>query len=473
MTQAESEQPTTKGKGKAFFERAEQVAETGNWDFAIEMYLEGIQREPDSVERGHKPLRDVAMKRKAQGGKGPSMMDQLKRRGGKDPVTVLANAEYLLAKDPGSVQHMAEVLRASVKLDLIEVVHWISGIMLEAQRQAKKPKKKLLVDIMKAFEGVKDYALAIQACDMALGVDPDDGELRDANRRLSAQFTIARGNYEAETTDFTTRIKDMDKQQELMQEDSMVKDEDYLLEQIRQARQEYLESPKVAGKINALVDALLKIENESYENEAIDTLTKARKDTGAYQFKLRVGDIRIRQMTRRFRQLRDDGKAEDAAEQAKRQLAFELEEFTERTANYPTDLALKFELGRRQFLSGLYDEAIASLQQAQRDPRRALRARSLIGQAFAKKGWYRESAETLERALQVEMTEERSKELRYFLGDVLERMNEYERAQEQYSLVAQMDYNYKDVRDRLENVRKLVQEKQASEGGDKPAEADS
>ena len=148
----------------------------------------------------------------------------------------------------------------------------------------------------------------------------------------------------------------------------MLKDEDYLLEQIRRTRQEYLESPSVAGKINNVVDALLKMENESYENEAIDILTKAHKDSGAYQYKMRIGDIRIRQMTRRFREKRDAGDSAGATEQAQRQLAFELDEFKERCANYPTDLGLKYELGRRQFLAGQYDDAIASLQVAQRDP---------------------------------------------------------------------------------------------------------
>jgi len=471
MTQAESKQEaakeniaeSTKGKGKAFFERAEQVAETGNWDFAIEMYVEGIRREPGSVERGHKPLRQVAMSRKAQGGKGPGMMDTIKRRAGKDPVENLANASFLLAKDPGSVQNMAQLLRAAEKLELTEVMHWISGILLETQRQAKKPNKKILVAIMKAFIVVKDFRLAIEACDMARAVDPKDGELGQASRQLAAQFTIQRGNYEEDGTDFTKRVANMKRQQELMEEDSMVQDEAYLLEQIKKARQEYLESPKVAGKINSLVDALLKMENESYENEAIDVLSKAHKDLGAYRFKMRIGDIRVRQMTRRFRQLRDEGDKVGAAEQAKRQLAFELDEYKERAANYPTDLTVKYELGRRQFLAGQYDDAIASLQQAQRDPQRSRKARSFIGQSFMKKGWHREAAETFERALEGDITEEASIELRYYLGCVLEEMDELDRAQEQYSMVAQIDYNYRDVRERIEGIRKKLQAKKEKE----------
>ena len=66
------------------------------------------------------------------------------------------------------------------------------------------------------------------------------------------------------------------------------------------------------------------------------------------------------------------------------------------------------------------------------------------------------AAETFERALESELTEERAKEIRYNHGDVLERMNELAKAQDQFSDVAQMDYNYKDVRHRLEGVRKKI-----------------
>jgi tetratricopeptide (TPR) repeat protein len=171
-------------------------------------------------------------------------------------------------------------------------------------------------------------------------------------------------------------------------------------------------------------------------------------------------------MARRFRQLRDAGDADGATEQAKRQLAFELDEYKERCANYPTDLGLQFEMGRRQFLSGLYDEAIASLQVAQRDPRRSLRSRSLIGQAFVKKGWLSMAAETFEKALESEATEEFTKELRYFLGDVLESMGQLDRALEQFSDVAQLDYNYRDVRQRIEIIRTKAEEA-PKEGGTK------
>ena len=137
----------------------------------------------------------------------------------------------------------------------------------------------------------------------------------------------------------------------------------------------------------------------------------------------------------------------------------ELVEYSERAANYPTDMSIKYELGRRQLAMGRLDEAIGSLQQARRDARHSVQAATLLGQAFEKKGWLREASETLERVLEGELIEDRAKEIRYTLGGVYEKMGEMEKAQDQYSQVAQMDYNFKDARERLERVRKKLDEK--------------
>ncbi|MDY6913947.1 MAG: tetratricopeptide repeat protein [Planctomycetota bacterium] len=454
MTQTDTNETDSTGKGKVFFDRADQVAETGNWDFAIELYIEGISREPDNIERGHKPLREVSLKRKAQGGKGPGIMEQLKRRPTKDPLVSLSNAEYLLAKEPGSVSYMIQLLRAVISLKLRDVVKWICDILLETQRQGK-PRRSVLATVITAYHDIEEYTAALRACEMAHQLAPNDQKITEALKELSAKYTIQQGRY-GEDGDFIKSVRDMDKQKDLISEDSLVKQQSYLEKQIDNARKEYLESPTVPGKVNALVDALLKFEDESYENEAIDVLAKAHTDTKAYQFKMRIGDIRIRQMTRKYRKLVAAGDKSAAADHTKRQLKFELGEYVERAANYPTDLALKFELGRRQYAAGKYDDAIASLQQAQRDPHRHLHALNLLGQCFAQKGLLREAADTYERALETEMTEARIKEIRYNYGGVLEQMDQLEKAQEQYSQVTQIDYNYKDARDRLENIRKRI-----------------
>jgi tetratricopeptide (TPR) repeat protein len=452
MTQNSSKLPPVAGKGKAFFDRGDQVADAGNYDFAIEMYLEGIQREPENVDRGHKALWVAALARKAKGGKPAGMMDGLKRRQGKDPLTNLLNAEYMTAKDPGNLQHMELVLKASQTLELAPVTKWMAELMLEAQRQAPKPNMRVLRMLTDAFDKLQEYGSAVQAAEKALELDPDNAEIQSLVGQLGAKYTMKRGKY-GESGSFTKGVADMAKQQELMKQDAMVQDSGYLLKQVEQARKDYEANPTVAGKINALVDALIKLDDESYENEAIDVLNKAHRDTQAYAFKMRIGDIKIKQMGRRYRKLQEQGDQQAAKAYAREILSFEIAEYTERAGNYPTDLNLKFELGRRLLIAEKYDDAIAMLQQAQRDPKRHVQSLTYLGQAFAKKNWFREASETFEKALATELPEEKAVELRYQLGTVLEQMNELQRAQDQFSQVAMVNFNYRDVRQRLEAIR--------------------
>lgn len=470
MTEANGQAESSTGKGKVFFERAEEVAGTGNWDFAIELYLQGIQREPGNIERGHQPLREVALKRKAMRGKGPSLIDQWKRRPSRDPVKGLVNAEFLLSKEPGSAMYMEQMLKAAVGVGDGPVIQWVCELLLDHQRKASKRSKRILMLLTKSLRNVREFRLAIQAADMARELDPNDSSIQDMLGELAGEFALKQGGYEEEKEEgaaggnFTRNVRDMARQKDLAQRDAMVKDEDYLNQNIEQTREEYLANPSATGKIAALVDALLAMEQDSYENEAIDVLTKAHNDNGAYQFKMRIGDIRIRQMTRRYRKLLAEGNKKAAAEQARSQLAFELEEFTERSLNYPTDMSIKFELGRRHYLAGNLDEAIAALQQAQRDPRRQLRATTMLGQAFAKKEWYDEASETFQRALEIDMTEDRAKEIRYYLGDAFEKMGKNAEALEQFSHVAQVDYNYLDVRERVDKLRQKSRGEAAAHG---------
>ena len=449
------------GRGKAFFDRGDQVASTGNWDFAIEMYLEGISREPDNVEQGHKPLRDVALKRKSQGGKGPGMIEKIKRSRSKTPEEALINAEHLLAKEPGSIQYMFHLHTAATKLELTETLGWLSGIMLETQRLAEKPDLRVLKLITETFNELEEYGLAIVACEMAINIAPTDGGLLNALKELAAKHTIQAGKYDQEG-EFAKGVKDLAKQQDLIQKDAMVKQEAYLKAEADRAIKAYEAEPTEPGKIVAVAKALTAIEEQAYEDQAIDILTKAHRDTGAYQFKMHIGDIRMRQETRRYRNIKDSGDKDAAAQQLQKLLAFELDEFSERAENYPTNLTIKYELGRRQFLAGNYDDAIGSFQQAQRDPKRHTQALTYLGQTFAKKGWLQEAADTYKRALEADLTEARAKDIRYSYGDVLEKMNELEAAQDEFSTVAQIDFNYKDVRVRLESVRQQLDRQQSS-----------
>jgi tetratricopeptide (TPR) repeat protein len=456
---AKEQASSGKGSGKAFFDRADEVAETGNWDFAIELYLEGIRREPGNIERGHTQLRRVAMMRKAKGGKPAGMMDALKHRSGRDKISAMANAEYLWAKDPGSASNMIALLKAARAVGENSATQWIAQIVLESQTQqliqGLKPNKAVLQLLIEVFTEVEEYASALRSCEMALKLSPNDGTLQEINHDLSAKYTIKRGRYEEER-DFTAGVKNLDSQKELIQKDSLVQTDAFLSDQAEKARKEYEEAPTVPGKINSYVDALLKSKSLEAEKIAMTVLTKAYEDSNAYQFKMRLGDIKMAAAARQYRQAQKSGDKDAALEVAKHVLALELQEYTERAAAYPTDLAIKYELGKRKFMAGQYDDAIGLLQQAQRDPRRHVMALNYLGLAFRKKEWYQEASETFEKALKADISEDRKKDIFYNLGDVYEHMGQLQKARDMFSELAQMDFTYKDVRDRMDQIREKL-----------------
>lgn len=443
------------GKGKAFFDRGDQVAATNNWDFAIQMYLEGLRRQPENLDRGHKPMRDVSLKRKASGGKPLGMFEQMKVKGGKDPLEAMLKAELLLAKDPGNISYMVEVLKQALALDLRPVAKWIGDIVLETQRLAKSPNKQIMKMLATAYTQLEEFSSAVTVCDMGARLFPNEAEFQDLAKNLSARQTIKQGQYDG-SANFLKSVKNIDAQLKLNASDQIVQSRDMQEKFIADARAAYEAAPTVPGKIDGLADVLLKVEEEGYENEAIDVLKKAHADTGQYRFKVRIDDVKIKQLRRRFNVFKANGETDKALAMGKELLNFELAVYAERTANYPTDLGLKFELGRRQMAAGKIDDAIASLQQAQRDPKRHLLAMSMLGQAFNKKGWHREAADTFTRALEGEPSEERAKELHYNLADALEQMGESAKALEHFSRVAQIDFNFRDVRTRIENLRKKI-----------------
>ncbi len=445
-----------KAMAKPFIDRAEDVAKAGNWDYAIEMYLEGIRRNPTEVENGHAKLREMALHRKMRGGKVAGFFEARKHKPSKDPLVGMINAEWMMSRDPANMMYWRQIIAAARAGEWPEVLGWAVGAMFDINCKSKKPTKEAFIQVRDAFVELEMYTEAVQACNEALQLAPDDGTLLNSIRDLSAQQTIQQGKYGGDGG-FKDSVKDIKKQIDDVKADQVTADVGFLTEQLEKARNAYEADPTVAGKIMALVETFERLSDaasdESYLHEAVGVLAKAFKDLSTYSFKMRIGEIKMKLLKAKQLKLLKAGDNDAIVEHDKEKLAFELEEFTERAANYPTDLGLKYEVGARQYLSGMYDDAIASLQQARRDPRNRRKAMNMLGLSFNKKGWHAEAAETFEQALDADLSEARQKDLRYNLGIVYEAMDQDPKALEQYSIVAQIDFNYKDVRKRIEKFR--------------------
>ncbi|GAG51134.1 unnamed protein product, partial [marine sediment metagenome] len=113
------------------------------------------------------------------------------------------------------------------------------------------------------------------------------------------------------------------------------------------------------------------------------------------------------------------------------------------------------EYGKRLLRARRFDEAIPIFQEARRNPRHRLASLSNIGQCFFYKKWYADAVETFDQALELVESQESAlaKELRYNLGRAYEADGNIEEALKSFRKVAQIDFNYLDVRKRVDELR--------------------
>jgi tetratricopeptide (TPR) repeat protein len=464
-------------KAERFFEHARTVADTGNYDYAIECWINGFRHDPDNIGQ-HEALYDAAKRRKVKGGKPAGFGEKLKS-GGKDPIDKMLHAETLLAKNPTDVSLMTEFMKRCVEADdavgqdinLGEVALWIGTIALEWNQQTKNDKK-IYLTLTDLFAAVDQFDKAVEACRHALQQDPGNAQLMQQLKDLEAENSIKAGGYGKR---FTEAIRDADGQRATEEEQRVDKTESAVDRMIERRRAELEEDPQDLDKMQKLVDALVQKQSNESEAEAIKLLKDAWESTGQYRFRVRMGDIQMRQITRYLRGLRakvqqtpDDAELKQKFnESVKKQVAFELNEFTDRVKNYPTDMSLRFELGRRLYAAGRIDDAISAFQQAKADPKNRAAAHEYLGRCYIHRGWHEEAIDTLRHGIEAHpLVDDRlGKELRYLLMDALEagarRTNSADQAKEAQrvgSQILQTDINYKDIRVRVDKIRAFADE---------------
>ena len=468
-------------KARRFFEHAEAVADARNYDYAIECYTNGLRHDPGNMDK-HAALRDVALRRKVAGGK-PAGLGERFKSGGSTAVEKMVHSERLWSKDPLNQKLMRDVMRHAVEADeaepelaLAEVAFWVGKLILEAPTIKKRD---FWVEVRDLFSKIEAWKEAGEACRLALQLDPNSDKLLRELKEIEAERTMQEGGYSqadgAEEGGFRRFVRDAQKQHQLERDEAIAKTADAVEEAIAERRAAYEQDPEDLERLSKLVDALLQRERDEQENEAIKLLEKAHEQTGQYRYKVRVGDVRMKQFNRQMRSLRAqlDADPEDAdakrryEELRKKRLAFELEEYAERVKQYPTDMSLRFELGKRLYQAGQIDEAISAFQQSKGDPKHRAMSHQFLGSSYIKKAWYEEAVDTLRQGVEAhpDSDDRLGKELRYLLMDALERSarehknpDHAREAQKIASQILQSDINFRDIRQRMDKLRTLAKE---------------
>ena len=449
-------------RAKDFFKKGDDVVKTGGYDYAIEMYLQGLAIDPENVD-AHQTLREISLKRKASGGKDLGMRDKwgVKTNSSDEKANMLA-AEKLLAYDPGSTSRMLQMMQSAHKAGFYDTVMWIGGIAMRANGESKKPDYSIYMSLKDIYKDLERWKEAADAAKFAAQLRPDNMDLETERKNLDTLHTMNEGKY-GKAKSFRESVRNMDEQRKLLDQDKDVRSEDLVSRAIKEAEAEWQAEPNEPGKLSKYVDALLKTERAEEEHKAIEVLEHAYERTKQFRWRQRVGLIKFAQLKRMDRSMREEIiKDKENPELRQRYAEFvreraqtELGELSQWVDAYPTDTSFRYQMAQRMFALGRFDEAIPVFQHVRNDPKFRVDATSFLGRAFLENKFVEEAVETLKQSIEDYQLkgDEKSKEMYYWYARALEEKGDIPSAVKAYSQVAQWDFNYRDVQGRIKRLR--------------------
>lgn len=457
-----------KVKARKWFQRGRELGDKRQFGYAIEYYVNGLEFWPDAVEEACKPLHGCAVARRQTGGKKPGLKETMKRStNDKDPHKALLNAFWLFGRDPDNLGYIEGITKAASRLRAEDVARWAASIFLKGLESTPKPAVKQFQSLTQLLEEVSDRAAArnettfgVELLEMAVEAlsawrrrFPKDEKADNLVKNLSTKLTILRGKYD-KSESFLDSIQDSDQQRDLHDEQRSVQSDDRMDQLVAKAKAACEKEPQSDAAVRELVELLCRRERDEEEGEAIRLLFAAHKRSNDYRWKHSADDIKMKQIERKLRRTRKKGDRAEIKAQRIAQLRFELGVFKERMTRYPTDNRVRFEYGIRNFDAGRFDEAIPMFQAARSDPRNRAACGMYLGRCFFRKGYHDQAIPALEDALSAHEFEDDdlAKEMLYWLGRCQEGSGDAFSARKTYGKILQMDYNFRDIRARLDGL---------------------
>lgn len=457
-----------RSKAARWFERARELGDKRQFDYAIEYYVNGLEFWPDAVEEACKPLHGCGVARKQTGGKKPGLKDTMKRSlNDKDPRKAYLNSLWLFGHDPDNATYLESTVRNAGKLRAEDACRWAANVYFKALESNSKSSAKQFLGLAKMLEELGDRAVARGEADLAesayrQGVDtlslwkrrtPKDDAVDTLVKNLSTKLTIHKGKYQ-DSESYRDSIRDEVAQADLHDQQRSVQTEDRLDELVGKAMQDYEADADSPEKLRKVVDLLCRREQDEDELRAIGILVNQYKRTGEYRWKHLADDIRMKQLHRHERQLAKEEDRERLKQHRIARLRVELGVFRERMERYPTDNRVRFEYGVRNFEAGRFDDAIPLFQTARNDPRNRAACGLYLGRCFYRKGYFEQAIATLEEATKEHdiSDDDQAKNMLYWLGRSQETARQASAARSTYGRILQIDYNFRDVRARLEQL---------------------
>jgi tetratricopeptide (TPR) repeat protein len=435
-------------------QKAEEAARRRNYDFAVELYQQILEIDPDQGE-ARAGLRQALRKRhelkksggllRSIGGVGGIAVAKTLRKAGRHAAAIKALETYLALQplDPEGNLLLGQCLEEAQHFRSARAVYEFLAEV--APRSAEGLKRAGALSYR-----LGDHAKALEYYERALAADPRDQESLKARKDLSAERAI-RSSQSGEIEHSRDQIKDKEEARSLERAQRIHLSEDELREELGRLEARYAEAPDPELMVK-LADTCEKLKDPETALEWIERALSYRKDS--FELVARAGDLRAKVLRKAVARAGKEGDDEAANRLEQELFAFEVADFRRRVELRPNDTGLRLQLGRRLARVGDQDGAIGELQKAVADPRMRREAQVLLAQCFQSKGYLDLARREYERALEGQpSTDERGKEILYNLGAIAEAEGDPAQARTLYARIFEMDIGYRDVAAKMERFR--------------------
>ncbi len=441
---------------RRLYAKAVETAQRDQLDYAVTIFCQVLEKEPGLFDC-RKALR-LAQTRKSAGAStgffkkvlsGGSSMPQITKAKfalNKNPAEAMAIAEQVLNSDANNPFAHRIIVDAARALELPQTM----VLSLETMVRLSPKDKALVVEFANAVAETGGHAtVAEKYLDELIRTSPYDPELQQAQKNLSAHKTMDEGGYGA-LADGEGSYRDILRNKEeavsMEQEQRVQKTEDVAARLIGEYEARLQTEPDSTKLLRSLAELYTQ---KNQFDRALEYYQRLKNSgPGDATLDRAIAETTVRQFDHQIAQLNPF--ATDIAEQTARiqaaKTAFQLAECRQRVEKYPTDLAIRFELGQYYFQAGEFREATAEFQKAQGNPHKRLAAMNCLAQCFAKRKMFDLAADKLQEAIKEKPAfDEEKKELIYHLGCVFESMGQKEEAIGQFKLIFREDAGYRDV----------------------------
>lgn len=465
-------------------EKAREAAERRNYDYAIALYKQACELDPNSTD-GRRELRAVQIRMSKEKpvsfmGKAKLMANITKAQGlyaAKKYDGCINACEDALVIDPGHVGMQVLLGKA-----LAQAGHLDTAIQTfeDVRKTRAGGDNKALVEASRnlgfAYEGKGEIMKALDIWSEVYKINPGDRDAGQKIRDLSASDMtkkIESGTKDASKGSLARSIaKDSKVVQRQERDHQEIRSEQDLHAAIQDAKDDVAKNPEDPRYISKLGDLYRKAGNYAEAKSAYEKAVSLEAVNPQWKFKLH--DLDIWKMTNEINELIGKVKAgeanlkDDVVKRRQSLLEFRLKTYIEREKLYSTDSGIRHTLGGIYFDlaevkkdRALYDEAIKRYQQTFRDPKFRIEAGLRMGLGFARKEQYDLALKRFDETLAtLEVKDERWKNLQYAKADTLENSNKRQEALAAFLEVYEVDVAFRDVSARVEKLQK------AAGGGD-------